>query len=305
MRPLLDAIAWSSAFAALPPGGNAVVLLPTHSRHAFDESLATRSVEVYVSWSSGPVVSLESGTPVSISWSMSDRGKHLSGEVTFTLARSGTLSVDGVMPPETVQPDIEPLVGRGAWSRFGAKLAKRAFEADWELVASLERYVMFTLDSASIAVAREIHGFEPESSLSSCPGVVDAITVEKIAGTMMYGHSESADTSVIRRMIHRCATTAINGQPLPQYLAVNIYSQAEEHIRREIGDPHVGRKVRRVARESGAGSFAEVLSIYNETHPNDQLGHRRALAALTAGRVVDAETVSGVEWLAEQSGVAG
>lgn len=99
-------------------------------------------------------------------------------------------------------------------------------------------------------------------------------------------------TSVLIRMIRLAALTPINRQPLGPWFATNIPARAEELIRRTIGDPHIGRKVRRVMRAYNPASLDELLEIYRRTHPEDGAGRDRLLAAISAGKTVDATSTS-------------
>ena len=60
----------------------------------------------------------------------------------------------------------------------------------------------------------------------------------------------------------------------------SLRSVAESAIRRRIGDPHVGRKVRRLLREETFAGLAELLACYRERWPGDAIGMRRVAAAV-------------------------
>jgi hypothetical protein len=72
------------------------------------------------------------------------------------------------------------------------------------------------------------------------------------------------------------------------YFAVNIRARAEEAIRRRIGDPKIGPKIRRVQAKVQAETVDELIEAYRLIHPRDALARKRAIAALTAGPEITA-----------------
>ena len=58
-------------------------------------------------------------------------------------------------------------------------------------------------------------------------------------------------------------------------------------MRRHIGDPHIGRKIRRLAREQGPDSIDELIEMYRRAHPRESVGRDRVIAALSADKTLD------------------
>ena len=309
LRKLVTDIAWGLAvrrvFEDLDGRSHYMAaLLPTSTKVLSETKTGERLVDVFLTWSDGPVVAAPVHGSVDTSWSFVEHGKKVSGTVTLTAHEaSGIIDVSESYPAHAAPLTAVVLLGTRRFERLILKLERMAAESEWTLVSELERYVLFSLEAANRRVAREIEGDSEDTELTDYyadrdnHGVLDRIALDKIAGTLLYGADGTPASSVIRRLIVRCATTSINQQPLSSYLATNVYSQAELHIRREIGDPHVGRKVRRLARESGAPDIDSLLAAYRVAHPKDELGLRRAIAALTAGKSVESTATSMSRWL--------
>lgn len=297
MRPLLDDVAWGAAAAALDTRADVIALLPTHTKVLSHTKTGERLVEVFLNWKLGPAVALADGATVEVTWSYTEHRKTTTGTAVLT-AHAGVVDTAGDYPEHATAPRTHLTFGTRGWDRVIAKLTGTASESEWRLLSELERYVTFSLETANRRVAREIEGDVEDTDIVDYYvdrdnfGVVDGIAIEKLTTELLFGRAGAANGSVVKRLIGRCATTSINNQPLPSYLATNIYSHAEEHVRREIGDPHVGRKVRRLARRAGARDLESILAAYRQAHPNDELGAGRAIAALTAGKTIEATSTS-------------
>lgn len=314
LRSLVTDVAWGHVAADALAGLDAdlnymVALLPTHTRVLSETKSGERFVDVFLGWENGPVVTVPLGGARDVAWTYVEHGKTRRGSATLTAsAGSGLVTVTGEHPAEADQPVVLALLGARRVERMVRKLTTQAQSSEWTLISELERYILFSLETASRRVAREIEGDVEDTDIVDYyadrdnHGVIDKITIDKLAGELLYGAEGAVATSVLRRLVLRCATTAINQQPLGAYLAVNIYSQAELHVRREIGDPHVGRKVRRLARETGAADIETLIAAYRKAHPRDELGRKRAIAALTAGKTLESTATSMTNWTAGEFG---
>ena len=65
-----------------------------------------------------------------------------------------------------------------------------------------------------------------------------------------------------------------------RYIAVTLRRDAEQEIRRRIGDPRIGPKIRALHRQHPGISLPDLVDRYRELHPQDRLSVRRAAAAL-------------------------
>ncbi|MHB1973790.1 MAG: hypothetical protein ACYCR4_05810, partial [Acidimicrobiales bacterium] len=90
----------------------------------------------------------------------------------------------------------------------------------------------------------------------------------------------------IDRLIERTLAPRAFARVDPQRLVmVALRSAAETAIRRRIGDPHIGRKVRTLARSSDVSDPGDLLQRYREHWPEDGAGADRIDAALRATSV--------------------
>lgn len=301
MRAQLTAIAWGiaapAAFSALDRDAeNTIALLPTHARIVTDTKTGSRLVDVYLAWSDGTVVALPTGSSRTVTWTIVEHGARITGDTVITATVGGEITVDGGYPEHAQPPVVHNALGARGHDRALNRLTKQSTNAEWELLHDLERYVLFSLERANSRVARELDGDVevPQHSDFFADAVVDRITLDRLSGSLLFGTVGHADTtSVMRRLILRCATTPINQQPLASYLGTNIFSACEEAVRREIGDPHIGRKIRRLHRATGSTSVAELVAQYNAQNPtSEDIGPKRVIAALSAGRAVEANSTS-------------
>ena len=301
-RARLDAIGWAADAEPLLSGLDrrkrfAILLLPHHASIRSSTKIGIRPVDAHLSWSTGSVIAVPRGTQYTAEWHVVEHGRRRSGTSLFAVVGADPAQVDGTYPDGADQPRAIGTARAGDYPALLAGLRERARRAEWELLLALEHYLGVSLAAANRRVARELDGDLDYDAVDlyadrSNHGAVDGVSLEKLAGELLFGREDGGATSVVVRLIRRCATTAINQQPVPAYLAVNIASAAEEAIRREIKDPHIGRKVRRIARSLGNPDLEAVIAEYRKVHPKDELGRRRALAALSAGKTIDSTASS-------------
>lgn len=263
LRELTAQVAWGLAAERLPAGG-VLLALP----HAAD--LGTG--EAYLHWS--PSIVVTPGTAVT--WRLVERGVTHTGQFTVHAADD----VDGQFPPGAPAPvarSRRALIDGGRQARF-------------TLTEELERHVIELLEAANRFVARELEGRAGDETETWAPtanhGVVDRVALEGLSTTLLWGEDTQPDSAVLR-MVTRAATTHINNQPLGSWFHINLRARCEEAVRRHIGDPHIGRKIRRLAREQGPSSIDELLELYRAAHPKESVGRDRVIAALSADKTLD------------------
>lgn len=219
--------------------------------------------EKTVIWSDVPVVLDDEHD---VEWmTETDRGR-------VTAYTDGTMH--GVLPGNVIE--LAPLNA----------LHKKGKQAAWELVMRLEPYVLSLVLGASRRIAAEV---------GSIGGVLDDVAADEVTDELVTG-------GLVLRLVERLATTEkLLSQSLGSYLHINLRSMAETAVRRRIGDPHVGRKIRRAFEESGAGSMAELLAFYKDRYPSEKVSEKRALAALSAGSLVGANALPFDETIFEES----
>lgn len=69
-----------------------------------------------------------------------------------------------------------------------------------------------------------------------------------------------------------------------RYVMATLRSAAETAIRRSVGDPHIGRKVREFARQHSPQNLEELVQGYREAFPSYHLSSRRAPTAMLLGQ---------------------
>lgn len=264
LRALVTKVAWGIA-AQGHVGRGKLIALPHVDK-------ISRYASAYIHWS--PSIVVERGTEVS--WHTVERGAKASG--VFTV-HSDT-DIDGDYPTGADGPVLATrasLIAAGEVARF-------------ELVNALEPHVVGLLESSNRLVARELEGRLGDEHESWAPtlnhGVTDAVALDALATELLWGSGGQSD-SVVLRMVERAATTHINNQPFGSWLDINLRARAEEAVRRHIGDPHIGRKIRRLAREQSPASIEELIELYRRAHPRETVGRQRVVAALSADKTLD------------------
>lgn len=183
-------------------------------------------------------------------------------------------TVDGALPAALYE--VAPL----------SVLHKKGVEAAWKLAMRLEAYLTELVRGASRRVAADV---------GVMGGVLDEAAIEEVVGDIMA-------TGKLLEWAKRLATTEkLLTQSMNSYLHINLRSLAESAVRRRIGDPHVGRKVRALFRESKSRSMADFLALYQSRFPKDGVGQERALAALSAGSLVETNALSFDEAIYEET----
>lgn len=214
-----------------------------------------------IEWSEVPVI-LDSNRKVE--WQSSGAG----GVVDFYM--DGSYSGD-IPAPIIVVGSLQHLVKRGK-------------EAVWSITMQLEPYVRELVAAASRRVGADVG--------SMTYGVLDETTIDQVTDELVTG-------GLVLRLVERTATTSkLGSQSLGSYLHINLRSMAETAVRRYIGDPHVGRKIRAVLAETQANSMDELLDNYRRRFPREKVSKKRAANALTAGSLLEVGAVS-VDLLSE------
>jgi hypothetical protein len=110
--------------------------------------------------------------------------------------------------------------------------------------------------------------------------------IEQVVNVMMVGDpaTESSEGASVSRLLEQCLRPDRFSKVDPlMFLSRNLRRDAEDHIRRAIGDPRVGPKVRRVAASMPGAGLEEIVEAYRREHPQDKLSTARAQAALQVG----------------------
>ncbi|WIB65456.1 hypothetical protein [Curtobacterium sp. MCBD17_040] len=228
-----------------------------------------------LSYPDGPVLLM--AEDATVPWTLTGLGNHSDGtaKVPFTPLRVTTAANlnDTLQVPVVVRSSLSA----AQRDRELRRIVRTGETARWELMSGFEYFTKQRLHAANNIVAAEI----AQHKGIPLAGVVDEITLEDLASTMLFGQN---GTSVIQRMIDTALDPHRFDRVDPMhFFTVGIRARAEEAVRRQIGDPKVGPKVRRVFAKSQVSTLDELLTEYKLLYPNDSLAKKRALAALTAG----------------------
>lgn len=230
---------------------------------------------VRVAWSTGPIVLVEPGTTRTEDWSAAGLGHSNLGTVPVTanerLYDARIEATETGMPHEVSLPvlsrseiitALQALVVAGATSR-------------WEALSYLEPYTRRALTLAHSNVANEL-----SIQWGTHRAVLDETKLESIASQMLLGDEEHPGK--VTQMLERClkAETFTKVEPL-KYIKESLRRDANTEVRRAIGDPHIGTKIRKVARELGLRDLDDIIEAYRTRYPSDRLSKDRALAALS------------------------
>ena len=223
----------------------------------------------------GPILQLSADTTVE--WELAGLGNASTGTATVPytpLRKETTVTLaDGI----TVTATVHSIISRSQRDRVLRGLVKAGETARWDLMTSFEWFTKQRLAAANNIVAAEI----AQHKGIPLAGVVDDITLEDLGSTMLFGEN---GTSVIQRMIDTALQLHRFDRVDPMhFFTVGIRARAEEAVRRQIGDPKVGPKVRRIFAKTNASTIDELIDEYKKHYPKDSLAKKRALAALTAG----------------------
>lgn len=239
---------------------------------------------VRLSWDTGPVVLVSPGRDETATWSACGLGR--TGGASISI---GTNDVAGAMPaaelvgldgPVPSRVRAEVITGARARSQL-RHLSEDGSTAYWELLTDIERFVRQEVGIAAGKVAADITG-RTDSGFS-----LDPVTLDAITDRMMFGTGEShklSDKGRVIAMVERALrpTEFARVEPI-RWLRMTIARDAEDEVRRMVGDPHIGRKVRNLARSLGPEAVADLdsfLAAYQERYPADKIAASRAEDAL-------------------------
>lgn len=297
-----------------------IVLLPQFAIRDFDGSDSVNRIQWHGD-SGRSVRVVPYGAIVKIPWTVQDSSlPELHGVLIASFGDSGA-EITGDIPP-MIRADVAGNLSRGssadvagtsrrgrtfgnpiepsilqAFSRYELtrqlkRISEHGREQMFALSGLLNPYARDAVNGASLRVYREIHGLD--SDISAARHIIDEIERDSVLDELMLG-THQAD-SVVIRLIRRVAATDVTVcKSVMQVMATAIWSGAETQVRHHIGDPHLGRVIRRLARDLGyfAGNgdvdAGSVLEAYKQEFPDQRVGIGRVVDALTAGATVNTQ----------------
>lgn len=270
--------------------GTHLALLPVWSHlppgiHLGRKHDSTPTVPVRITWDTTHAVLLAPGTTRTLVWTLAGMGHSATGTLTLTLDGHDLQTV-GDLPPAAEGPDLLP-AGPVTLDR----LDEQARVARWTSIMSMEPLVTMAVTSASVHVAADVQGAE-WTGAGSQSRIIDDIALEQVSATLLLG-SDQGQTSAVDRIIDRCLEPGAFRAVEPEhYVCTDLRRTAKAAVRRAVGDPAIGSKIRHVARTLGTDDLQAVVEDYRRRHPGDHLSLGRATSALTVPGVQHATPTS-------------
>lgn len=276
--PLID--------AGVPDEGAAVVTLPLfawatpsrdvgrkgRNRRGGDDLLLPFRIE----WNCPPVFTLAPGESVEVSWAV---------EGASDIPRSGTVVIEAVLPGDRdADPISQPLVNFPTRARYHVQtrqIVRRALNdtanggrhAMWDILQTIEKNLEWGFQRALSSV---------KSEMGTDARLVDDVTAETLKSEILYGREGEGEPLALS-LVRRCLDGEFFSRVDPLlYVRRWTYSTSESAIRRHLGDPHVGRRIRALARELGTDDEAAVLDEFVRRYPELHVGPQRVSDALSA-----------------------
>jgi len=232
-----------------------------------------------IDWHGTSVVLAEPGQIIERTWSAAGMDACGTGTGISRITAGPDPSAD--QPAELAEHLTGSALPRRRLIKALEHLVEQGRTARWNAIQKLEPAVNHAVDMAHRQVAYEIAG-----DLPGAPPVVDPQSLESIKQQMLLGVDESCPGSVARLWTRMERPTCFLRADPMLYVKSNLNRDATEGVRRHIGDPKLGAKVRRAYDRSTAGSLEEFVAEYRLAHPGDKLSMDRARAALTTRGLV-------------------
>jgi hypothetical protein len=228
------------------------------------------------------VCTVNGSTPMRLYWEASGAG-HLRHGVTKITASADIddpefLFADSIdlVPSHIVVPLMVKTRAVGSLKR----LIDDGHTAQWEAISKIENHLSWAFERARASVRNEL--FDGQGA------VVDDESCTAIKNEILLGGPTSRQKSTtVLRLLDRCLRPGTFERVDPErYVRTALVSGSETAIRRYIGDPHIGRKIRRLRAEREWKSADELVAEYRRRYPNDCLSTHRTYSALSAGQAV-------------------
>lgn len=278
-RIMLGRVAAEHLASSPLPRRGAVVELPTwiwlpaagRGRKGIARDGGSLLMPARVEWSVPNPGIVPDGQMVTLRWRSHGMEQQISGTTTVTAGHAGASFVDGEPPAGAVAVATEPAA---ALRRRLSDLSQDGAQAWWDALTSLEPFVERALTNGHAYLARDVHGRD------GAPPVLDEVSLAQLRDHMLLGE-EGDKASPVGRLIEGSLDAARFASVDPErYVMTALRRDAQEAIRRRIGDPHVGSRIRRVAQEIGSRDIGLVVAAYNDGRRSDLIGPDRAEKAL-------------------------
>lgn len=237
---------------------------------------ATMLMPVRMSWQPSAVAVITA--PTAAAWSMVGLGHSGAGTVNVEPVPHRVPVVTGDVFPTAGTLQVQTVPRRALAAQL-EDLAADGRQARWDALMSLEHYVNRAVHSAVVSVSWDVNGTAHDQEPA---WVLDETAKQAVADRMLLGTEESPGR--VGALLERCLqpNAFVKVDPL-RYVVKDLHRSAEAEVRKTIGDPHIGRKIRAVRRTMPSAPMQDVIAAYRAAHPGDHLSTARAARALTAG----------------------
>ena len=241
------------------------------------------------------VVVIAGGSEVPVSWRASGVGVSTSGSTVITtsqhshrssiapsLLRSSAARDEGCLLDVGPVPTVlqAPVLARHRAKSELDRLVADGKAALWEARQVLERHAEWMLRRRLAAVTAEIAPGEGARLL-------DDTDLDVVRNELLLGDPDRRISPAYDRIIERCLDPSAFKRVDPERRVMqSLRSTTETALRRRIGDPHIGRKVRSLMSEESIESLDALLARYRERWPSDGVGVGRIAAALSVAHAV-------------------
>lgn len=145
----------------------------------------------------------------------------------------------------------------------------------WEMLAQFEKMIRVYIPRVHSAIRSELSEFAGWD----VPLLLGATDTDVVVDRIILG--EDGGSSRASRLIERCLDPhSFRRVDLVKYIATALRRDAEDEVRKQIGDPDRGRKIRLCAQRHGLSDPAAVVEVYNRCYPGEHMGVDRVQAAL-------------------------
>lgn len=229
--------------------------------------------------SSNPLL-VTDNTNLNLDWTAAGIGHELKGtlqvQCDHTITAGRTIFVSDNIPVSIqLTPASQPSIARHL-----KRLADLGHHAEWSFRANSEAYLRNTIHRAHSRVSANIKG-------ANYGLLLDDIRLAQIVDEMSIGSDTQpgAVTRLINRIIQ--PQTFARVDPL-RYVATSLRRDAEDAIKRTVGDPRIGIALRRYTAQHQPKNLETLIAGWNEKNPRNMIGPDRAIAALTVDSEVNA-----------------
>lgn len=215
--------------------------------------------------------------PIRILWDIPVTGplETLPEEATYTLASAGWSD-----------SETHPLKDAGEFSPTiltAREIHTLGAESYFTLLGWIEERCHYYLPRATASLEISLFGESGENRK-----ILSEVEAEELITSFVYGSdSQSRAMSIIRAATRENATRKAD---LQKIMVTQIKRDLKEDVRRKIGDPRMGARIRAISRELGLSTLdddaiAQIQEAYSKTSPT-KIGHARITEALTLSRTL-------------------